>query len=302
VFQDLKLKLPFAADLRKPQSFGRLIEWVLNGLSHSQLQVSEKIRAGLNRWSWYDRSLEEKCAAFWLYLMGKQYSLLPGVIADVSDSFGMENPMGLFTLGAKKLNKIWKSNYERLSQFCQTHRVPNLRRHLLTEDPKLYEWIEAQRQIYIKYTRLDIEISSVRTKRIERLKLLGFDITKHWHRLLEDERPTRRDDVGWDEYFDKLKQYWIENGKTYKHLWNKERTLSKWKDDQMEEYKKHGLRGNRGEFGDNRNLVPRRARGCPRKRWSPSPWSKRLRHWTKAFNETLPESPATRSSSSADRR
>lgn len=80
VFQDLKLKLPFAADLRKPQSFSRLLEWVLNGLSHSQPQVSEKIRAGLSRWRWYNRSFEEKCGAFWLYLMEKQYSLLFGCV------------------------------------------------------------------------------------------------------------------------------------------------------------------------------------------------------------------------------
>lgn len=150
-------------------------------------------------------------------------------------------------LQLRRTHEIWESNYDRLSQFCQTNRVPDPRRRLLTEDPKLYPWIDAQRHIYIKYNKLDIEISPVRAKRIERLKLLGFDITKNWDRVLEDERPSRRDDVGWDEYFDKLKQYWIENGNTYKHLWKKERRLSKWKDAQMDEYKKHGLRGNRRE-------------------------------------------------------
>lgn len=128
--------------------------------------------------------------------MEKQYSLLLGVFADVSTSFGMENPMGLYNdHHFKKKNNIWESNYERLSQFCHTHREPDLRRRLLTDDPKLYSWIDAQRQIYKKNTRLGIEISSVRTPRIERLKFLGFDITKHWDRNLEEERPARRDDA-----------------------------------------------------------------------------------------------------------
>ena len=173
---------------------------------------------------------------------------LLGVFADVGTSFGMENPMGLFDShhGAlsKRKKEIWGSNYERLSQFCQTHRGTNLRRRLLTEDPKLHLWMKQQYHHYQLDTRRGIKISSLRIQRMERLKLLGFDITKHWDRNLEEERPARRDDAKWEDYFDQLKQYWIRNGKTYKHLWKNERRLSKWKDEQMQEYKKHGLRSN----------------------------------------------------------